>query len=531
MNDLVLLFSRLHQWQRWVRLQKVTYWGIRGLIFGILSSAFVSILLVSRSRLSLSDYFTLLTISGILGLIFTSGITFFWPQSQISLARNYDRVFDLKERVSTAVELSQLREVDQNWQELQLKDALKASRSLSPRDGLEWDIPKLELSLLLFALAIVLGTWFFGKGEFQQAEIRAKNHRLIEAEIENLEELITEIQDSEQLSAENKDAIISPLKESLNDLKVADSLEKAVSVLSETQQTLEALDMPGSAEFAGLQAAGNELTKDADSPLSFTGEALKKGNLQDAAENLSSLDMKELDSQELAGLANQLMELAEQLENNSPELSEQLKKASEAIINDDLQTAQEEISKASESLIESAQRVAPNEAAQKSADALADSQGRLMEAAMFGGMAQNSGAKTNSNDTPKSEQKGSFGSQAGSGEFEKSKTPGKEAGLTPLTQNNSPGESSEKQYDSVYAPQRLGGTSDMELSLGFGDDTSTDTVGSVDSSFEQNAQSFVPYSEIFANYEGSVQQALENGIIPLSLQPLIHDYFSSLDPR
>lgn len=531
MNDLVLLYFRLRQWQRWARLQKATYWGLRGLIFGILSSAFVSGLLVSRSRLLLSEYFSLLTISGILGLIFTSGIIFFWPQSKITLARNFDRVFDLKERVSTAVELSLLKEADQNWQKLQLNDALEASRSLSPRDGLEWHIPKLEISLLLVALVLVLGTWFQGKGAFQQAEIRVKDHQLIEAEIENLKELITEIQDSEQLSAEAKDAIISPLKESLNDLREADSLEKAVTALSETQQTLEALDLPGSTEFAGLQAAGEELAKDAENPLNLTGEALKQGNFQEAAENLASLDLSELDSQELAGLANQLMELAEQLKNVSPELSEQLQKVSEAIQNDELHIAQEAITNAGDALLESAQRVAANDAAQKSAEAIEESQGRLMEAAMFGGMAQNSGSKTNSDDTPEIEQKGSFGSQAGSGEFEESKTPGREVGLTPLTQSNSPGESSEKQYDSVYAPQRLGGTSDTELSLGSENNSASNTIGSVDSSSEQYAQSFVPYTDIFANYEGSMKQALENGIIPLSLQPLIHDYFSSLDPR
>ena len=62
-------------------------------------------------------------------------------------------------------------------------------------------------------------------------------------------------------------------------------------------------------------------------------------------------------------------------------------------------------------------------------------------------------------------------------------------------------------------------------------DAEGNTIGNVASSFEQNAQSFVPYSEVFASYEGSVQQALESGVIPISLQPLIRDYFSSLDPR
>jgi len=532
MNELEILFFRLHQWVRYLRLQKAIYWGARGLIIGILSSGVVAIFLIPNSSLLLSEYFTWLFVSGILGLISAAGIAFFWPRPQLKLARSYDRIFNLKERVSTAVELSQSEAVNQSWQELQLGDALEATGTISPKDGIKWHFPKSEIWGVLVALTIVLGTWFYGQASFQQAESRAKNQKLIEAEVDNLEELITDIESREQLSVDAKESISTPLKKSLDDMKNADSLEKAVSILSETQQTIEELNFSGSTEFEGLQGAGEQLAKKENSQLNLTGDALRQGDLQRAAENLAALDLSKINPQALAGLAEQLKEMAEQLGNSSPEFAEQLQKVSEAIQNDDIQSAQEAISNASEALSESAQRVAASDTAQKTTDTLAESQGRLMAASMFEGMAQNSGAKNDSGDHPEGEQKGSFGSQAGSGEFEASKTPGKEAGLTPLTQNNQAGgENSEKQYDSVYAPQRLGGSSETELSLGSGSDSASNAIGSVGNSSEQNAQSFVPYSEIFSNYDESIQQAFENGVVPLALQPLIRDYFSSLDPR
>jgi hypothetical protein len=265
--------------------------------------------------------------------------------------------------------------------------------------------------------------------------------------------------------------------------------------------------------------------------LNLVGEALSQGDLQAAAENLAALDLSTLNPQELAGLAEQFMEMAEQLVGSSPELAEQFKQSAEALQNQDLQAAQEAIAKASEAISESIQLAEASNAAQRSADALADSQGRMMAAAMFSASAQNSGAQSSSNENPPNEQKGSFGSQPGSGEFEESRTPGKESGLTPLTQDSTSGNSSEKQYDSVYAPQRLGGTSETELSLGTGDDSASNAFGGISSTFAENAQSTVPYSEVYSSYEETTQQALESGSIPLSLQPLVREYFSSLDPR
>ena len=255
MKDFDLLISRLRHWQRWTRLQKGIHYGARGLVLGIFVSTLAAIFLIPTNTLLISEYFILLTASGLLGLVIAVGIAWLWPQSRLKMAREYEQIFDLKERVSTAIELSQLEQVDQAWQQLQLSDALEATQSIQPKDGLKWNIPKLEISLLIVTFVFVLGSWFWGQRSFQQAETNLQNQRLVEAEIESLEELITEIENSEQLSDETKEAVLSPLKESLDVMKEAESLEEAVSALSDAQQTLEELSSSGNEEFEGLQAA------------------------------------------------------------------------------------------------------------------------------------------------------------------------------------------------------------------------------------------------------------------------------------
>ena len=207
-----------------------------------------------------------------------------------------------------------------------------------------------------------------------------------------------------------------------------------------------------------------------------------------------------------------------------------MQEAAQALQNNDPQAAQEAMAEASQAVSDSIQRAEVSKAARESADNLANIQGRLMAASMFGSSAQRNNAQANSSESPQTEQKGSFGSQAGSGGFEESKTPGKEVGLSPVSQNNTPGNSAEKQYDSVYAPQRLGGASETDLSLGT-NNAQSNAIGGIDSSVTQNAQSSVPYSQVYSSYKESTQQALESGSIPLSLQPIVREYFSSLDPK
>ena len=531
MKEFEILVSRLQEWQRWKKLQNAIYDGIRGLVLGLSISAGLGAFIILSKNILASTYLNLLISFSILGLILAVVITLLMPQSPQTLARSYDHAFDLKERVSTAIELSQHRHPNPTWQEMQLNDALESTRSIIPKKGLKWHTPKLEIFILIIASLLILGTWFYGQGVFRKAEIAIQNQQLIESEIDNLEALISEIESNQQLSNEDKEALLSSLEETLEDLNQSDSIEEAVSVLSEAQQSLEELGAPESVEFEGLQLAGEELSRDQNSLLSQLSEAFRQGNFPAVAEALEELDLSKLSRQELASLSEMLLETAQQMGSSAPELAKQFQQAAENLQTDDLQSAQTALNDASETLLDIVQTAEFTKTSQQIADNLATSQERMIAGAMFNSSAVNNAAQPNSSESPSTEQKGSFGSQASSGEFEEAVKPGKESGLTPLTPNNTAGGSTEKQYDSIYAPQRLGGTSETELSLSTGQDRDNNALGGINSSFEQNAQSQVPYSEIYSSYEGIIQHALEAGSIPLALQPIVRDYFSSLNPR
>ncbi len=526
-----LLLSRLRKWRRWTRLHKSVYHSARGLLGGLSIAAVLAAFLTPSGNLSEGTYVRLLIAAAALGFVIAVAVAWLWPGSRLKMARDYEQAFGLKERISTAIELNLHDRGDQTWRDLQLDDALEATERIIPKTGLPWRFPKLEMGMLLITTVLVLGSWFYGERSFRQAEINSRNRSHIEEETDNVENLITRIERDEQLSGEEKEALLEPLQDTLENLDQAESLEDAVSVLQEAQQTLEEFSAPGRDKFEGLQQAGEDLIKNQDNPLSPVGEALSQGDVQTAAETLAKLDLSTMDNQSLANLAEQLLEAAESLESSSPELAQHLQQAAEALQTDDLQAAQGEMAESSEALLDTAQQLAFSRTSSESAAELAESQERLIESAMSGSSAQSDSSQTNSNQNPISDLAGNFGSLAGSGEFDQPDAPGQEVGLTPLNQDNTPGETGEKKYDSVYAPERMGGVSETDLSLGTNEDGESTTLGGINSSFVQGAQSSVPYSQVFSNYEQSSQQALDTGLIPLSLQPLIREYFSSLDPK
>ena len=211
-------------------------------------------------------------------------------------------------------------------------------------------------------------------------------------EIESLDQIMTGIENDAGLSAENKEALLSPLKELIDDLNQADSLEEAASVMRETQQTLEELSIPGREAFEGLQKAGQELAGNADSPLNAVGEALSQGDMLTASEALAALDLSRLNDESLANLAEELMQTSQQLESAAPEIAQHLQEAADAIESDDLEAAQEAVADTSKALSASIQQMELSKASGESAEELGKSQERLMQAAMLASAAEDGSA-------------------------------------------------------------------------------------------------------------------------------------------
>ncbi|MBZ0308822.1 MAG: hypothetical protein K8I82_22335, partial [Anaerolineae bacterium] len=103
----------------------------------------------------------------------------------------------------------------------------------------------------------------------------------------------------------------------------------------------------------------------------------------------------------------------------------------------------------------------------------------------------------------------------------------------PNDPDNAPGQNEGiSSYDQVFSPSHLGSTgteTEVQVEGEVSSEEGTETQ-ETDFNEEFEGTSQVPYSEVYANYENSVQEALDSDYIPISLRDVIRQYFSSLEP-
>ena len=524
MNGYDILIVRLRTWQRWFRLHQGILWGLRASLAGTLAIVIGTFFAITSDSLQAATYIRFLLLGALIGL--TLGLLAAWlrPLFLLGTARRYEQQFSLKERISTAIELHTDETISPSWHELQLADALDASAKLSPRTGFDWRIPRREIVASLALLIIIAGTWFYGQGSFERAQVNAQNQALIDAQMAELTEIIAEIEKNEDLSEVGREQLIAPLQESLEDLEQADTLEEAVSILAEAQRNMKEAGSAGERVSQSLQEAGERLLAMQEEESSPFGESMKSGDFGGAAEALGEMDTSEMDAQATQALANELAQAAQALQEDAPELSQAMQEAAEALQNEDMQAAQEAMQQASEQMQDAAQQAELSQASEQSAQSLESSREELREAANqespSGEMAQQQG------DTEQSDGQSSGSSSEGEGEATPSEGM---AEINPIERTDEPDEAAQTESDSVYAPQRLEGegtSSTLDPSGESGDSA----LGETTSQFDQSGQSLVPYQEVFGQYETSAWQSLQSGTVPLALRPLVRDYFSSLNP-
>ena len=501
-SKIEVLFSRLRAWQRLAARQKLIYFSGRGFVLSLAAAALIELFLIPSNNIPVQNYFTVLLVSGAAGLLIGAAAARLAREPLFKTAQQYDHIFNLHARVATAVELSQDPLSDAAWKDLQLEDALHATADVNPTDGIHWHFPKFESRILLLALILVLGSWIYGQSSFQLAGNRARTQAVIGNEIEKLERLVSELEDDGQISSEDKQAILFPLQESLEKLDQAETLEEAVSALGEAQKAIEKLGAQQTQAFEGLQQAGENLSKEAGSPLTEFGQALAEGDLQAAAESLQNFDLASMNGDQISDLADQLEQAGQDLAASYPQLSQALGGAANALRTADLQGAQASLAQAGNALMEAQQQAAFNQTINKVGGALDESGGKLRGEA-----------------------------SAGSGEFQQAGEPGDEAGDKPIGQDGPSDGEGEGEFDSGYEATRIGGDGDTDLALESPAGAEGTVIGNITAELNQYAQSGIIDSQTLAAIRETIQTAIENGTIPLSFQSLIRDYFSSLDPQ
>ena len=528
----------LDQWLLRYRLQRCVRGAGRGLVAGLGLALIVALWAVPGAGLMLNQF-----VGWAVGLAFT-GIAvagmggFLWPIDRHLAARSFDRRFQLQERISTALELSDSPESENTLLAAQRRDALEHARQVDLHTRLPWRVPKFELAAALILILAITGLTARNQPYFLAAMQKQGLIKLIQEQTTKLEEIRSNIQKLENLTAEQREALARPIDEATHTLESAQSLEEALSALNQAEQELRALSPSElSNQAAGLQSAGQTIASQETSSLKTFGEALADGNFSQAAQELGSLDPATLNPIQQSELANQLSSAANALATSNPSLAQELQQAAEALQSEDATSAGQALDQAAQTLNDQAGELAIASSADQIASQLSASQQSLAQAGSPG-QAQatgsnsqaNSGSQTGSgSNSGQNSSNGSSSSGVGQGESQGNENAGSQAGAQPIDTGNAPGDGGERPYESIYAPERLGDESGQDLQLP-GSGQSGEVIGQAGQAPGTPTQNLTPYTEVYPMYESVVRQAIESGQIPQHLQALVRDYFSSLAP-
>lgn len=524
----------LRGWDRRLRLSQTTRWLPRGLMAGAGLALLIAILARVLPLLTRQELILLSVGLVVGGLLITLLVIWLQRRDPVVRAVHFDILFDLRERMSTALELAlgRIPTMSAALAAEQYQETMQAAAGVDPNQRLplmtdwrEWGGAGLLSAALVAAILI----------PNPQQDVLAQQAAVEEAiaeEIERIESLRERIEADETLTAEEREEVLEILDNTIETLEQNNiSQEEAVAAMEQAEQDLRDL----SEEFADeRQEALEEAAGALDgTPADEVGEALEEGSPLEAAEALSDLDVENLTPEEQEQLAEALEQAAGELADSNPELSEALQEAADALQNGDLAGAQEALEEAADDLAAAAGENV--EQVEEFADELDRSASDVASAGSEGqgtGEANQPGAGGMGQSQPggQGSQEGEGGAGGGAGRGEDQGGAVGSAEGDSMDTDNGPGDGGETEYEGIYAPERIGGEGGEEVDIP-GDPGAGEPTG-VEGDFAENPEgdSTVSYDEVFGDYDDAVNEALDNGYIPLGLRDLIHDYFSGLDP-
>ena len=522
-DELRLLIYSLNRWDGRRRQQQLLRGIPRGLLAGLLLALGAALLSRARPLLTRSELGLLAVALALIGLSLAGLIIMLRRRSPTNKARFADRQFNLRERMTAAVEIQSGRlVVDEEIAIRQLRDAAHAAAAVDATRDLPLKVQPADWLPVLAALALlIILLWLPNPQETILLEQRTVAETVAE-QTQSLEELAAEIAANDSLTAEQQAALQRPLDEALAALEQPGiNREEAVATLSEAEAELRGLSQEfDNAELrqalaeAATDLEGSAMTSD------LTG-ALQAGQMGQAAAAAGALadSLDSLSAEEQATLAEQLAQAASDLQAVDPQLADALERAAEALAEGDSAAAQDAMNDVASTLGEQEQSAAAAEQAGSAADRLAQSRG---ETAQSGSGGQQPGSGGGS--TPGNSQSGGSqgGNQGGQGSAQGSVGGPSQGG---------------GHVENVFVPGAAdlsGEGQDLELeALCLANPEACGPLGSQrPSGIGQNRPggSQVPYDQVFGDYRDAAFEALVGGNIPVNLQSIIRDYFSALEP-
>lgn len=348
------LSGRVRRWERRRRLVNSVTWVPRGVLLSL--TAGVTLALVARLRpWLLPEEIARITgaLTGMMTLLILL-IVWGWPRSLTHKARYFDRRFDLKERVSTALELLAGRiSASPLLAERQLADAAQVTARVQAAAHLPLRVRWREVMAVLL-LAGALAWLLTNNPQAERLRARRELDAAISAQTAALEEAIQAVEQNAQLSPAEQMALTEPLREALEILSQPGiSREEAVAALAEAAQRLG--DLTGGMlpeDALPYQQAARDLVQ--SEMTAEVAAALREPDLGAAADAMGGLarDLAQagLSEAQRQSVAQQFERAAEALQEQNPALSQRLRDVADALRRGDMAATQQALDQAAQVL-------------------------------------------------------------------------------------------------------------------------------------------------------------------------------------
>lgn len=528
-DELRLLIYSLNRWDGRRRQLQLLRGIPRGLLAGLLLALVAALLSRTRPLLTRGELGLLAVALALIGLAVAGLVIMLRRRSPTDKARFADQQFNLRERMTAAVEIQTGRlVVDEEIAIRQLRDAAHAAVAVDATRELPLKVQPADWLPLLAALALlIILLWLPNPQEATLLEQRVLTETIAE-QTQALEELAAEIAANDSLTAEQQEALLQPLEEALADLSQPDiSREEAVAALSKAEAELRRLNQSFAGDDLRAAMAQAAAALNGNEAAASLAEALQSGQPGQASTAAGALadSLASLSAEEQATLAEQLAQAAIGLEAVDPKLADALDRATGALAEGDATAAQAALNDAAAALGERGESsAAATKQAGRTADRLEQSRGEI--------------AQAGSTD----QQSGDGGSDSG----QASGTGQGQSGNSPGSQGSAPGGQQANQgrpgpggghVENIFVPGRPGlegEGQDLELEARcLADPAACGPLGGLRPSGidpDTSGGSLLPYDQVFGDYRDAAFEALDRSNIPVNLQNLVRDYFSALEP-
>lgn len=466
------------------------------------------------------------------------GIVALRPMPSLNVARRVDIELGLKERLSTALVLQEWPNAfPTRLTQAQQHDALATARTINPATAFPfvWMQRHLLIASIMCGCLLAL-IWLPNPMDSILAQ-RAAIAQAAEEQAAQIEKLRQQVEDSQELSPEERQELLRQLNELSEALRSnPGDLEEALADLSRVEESLrERLDPGMASQQANLESLASRLES-----LAGLQTNPNRDQLDTAAAALSELakqvgSMNETQHQELAEALAQLS--AQSAQAGDAALAQALSTLAQAAQSGDQQAVSQAAQSIQSALERTQSQLAGQETLQAALAQLQSSRQALSQAgqSLAQSQAASSGQGQNQGQGQGQGQGQNPGQgQPGGGGGSQSNTlpPGSGQGKAQPPKGSAPDTPAGELQGQVYTPwQRSQGNGEQVFIPGQDSNQGETQVKEGQGTLPGAANpALVSYREVYYSYLNAANQAMQQGYIPASLADFIRAYFSQLEP-